>query len=258
MTSPITLITGASGGIGEDLAGHFAKDGKDLVLVARSAEKLEAIAESLRKKHKVSVHVFPLDLAARDAAARVTAALAEKGLHAEVLVNNAGYGAKGAFAELEADYQLGMIDLNIYALTALTRALVPGMIERGEGGVMNIASTAAFLPGPRMAVYYASKAYVLSFSRALQYELKDKGVSVTAVCPGPTATGFQDAARLTGARLVTLSPLMSSKRVARLAYKAFKRKQPVVVTGLMNRIQAASMAFTPARIKLGLVNFLQA
>jgi len=250
MTSPITLITGASGGIGEDLAGHFAKDGKDLVLVARSAEKLEAIAEGLRKKHKVSVHVLPLDLAQRDAAARVTAALAEKGLHAEVLVNNAGYGAKGAFAELEADYQLGMIDLNIYALTALTRALVPGMIERGEGGVMNIASTAAFLPGPRMAVYYASKAYVLSFSRALQYELKDKGVSVTA--------GFQDAARLTGARLVTLSPLMSSKRVARLAYKAFKRKQPVVVTGLMNRIQAASMAFTPARIKLGLVNFLQA
>lgn len=254
---PAALVTGASGGIGEELAHVFAADGHNLVLVARSADKLASVASVLRDKHQVRAETVALDLGDRASFDALDAALASHGLYVETLVNNAGYGDKGPFAESDAAYQLGMVDLNVYALTALARRFAPDMVARRRGGILNVASTAAFLPGPNMAVYYATKAYVLSLSDALAYELKGTGVTVTAVCPGPTASGFQAAANMEGARLIEMSPMMSSRKVAEIGYRGFKKRKPVVITGAMNKIQSRAMPFTPRAIKLGVVNWLQ-
>ena len=196
MSVETVLVTGASSGIGLELARCFAADGCRLVLVARKGNALEALATDLRKAHKIQAQVITADLAHPEAPTRLLAHLQSAGLKVDVLVNNAAFGAQGKFVELPLGRQLEMLQVNITSLTHLTGLLLPGMVERRRGGILNVASTAAFQPGPGMAVYYATKAYVLSFSEALAEELAGTGVTVTAVCPGPTATNFGAAANM--------------------------------------------------------------
>lgn len=191
---PTTLITGASAGLGQGFARALAAKRQDLILTARRADQLEALAAELRARHGVQVHVFPADLADPAAPDKLIADIAAAGLTIDDLINNAGYGVQGGFADGDAPTQLGMIDLNIRALVALTHAVLPKMVARKSGGVLNIASTAAFQPGPWLAVYYATKAFVLSFSEAIHEEVKDQGVRIAALCPGPTRTEFANLA----------------------------------------------------------------
>lgn len=244
------LITGASGGIGLELARLFAKDGYGLVLVARSAEALGAIAAQFAKEFAVSTEVIAADLAKSGAGADVVKGLDARGLTIDVLVNNAGYGMKGAFATSELSAQLGMIDLNIRALAELTGLLFPRMVAAGRGGVLNIASNAAFQPGPFMAVYCASKAFVLSFSEALFEEARGSGVAVTCLCPGPTATGFAARAKAASSPLFQGSDVATPRRVAEIGYRAFRAKRRLQMVGLMNTLMAFGVRFTPRSLVL--------
>jgi short-subunit dehydrogenase len=250
MQSPKTnrktaLITGASSGIGLDFAHLFAESGHDVVLVARGEEKLKALAGELAGKHGVRAVALPADLADPAAPGKLVAALKAQGLTVDVLVNNAGFASYGAFAEADPDNELRMIQVNVTTLTALTRLLLPDMLARKEGRVLNVASTAAFQPGPLMAVYYATKAYVLSLSEALANELEGTGVTVTCLCPGPTKTGFQERARMEESKLVKGKDIMDSRTVARAGYEAMRRGQPVVIPGFMNKMLATSVRFLP-------------
>ncbi|HZC76160.1 MAG TPA: SDR family oxidoreductase, partial [Ktedonobacterales bacterium] len=190
------LVTGASSGIGEELARLFARDGYDLVLVARGKTQLEALAAELRQRHGVSLTVLATDLAQPAAAQAIYDELTRAGITVDVLVNNAGYATYGSFTEIPAETELAMLQVNMAALTHLCKLFLPPMVRRGSGRVLNVASTAAFQPGPLMAAYYASKAYVLSLSEALANELRGTGVTVTALCPGPTRSGFQSRAKM--------------------------------------------------------------
>ncbi len=234
----LALVTGASGGIGADLARELAGDGHDLILVARSTAALDALAAELKQRHGVDVRVLPADLARPGAAAELFARIGAS--EVDVLVNNAGFGDHGPFHAADPARIDGMIALNIAALTALTRLFLPGMVARKRGRVLNVASTAAFQPGPMMAVYCASKAYVLSFSLALGDELRGSGVTVTALCPGATATDFM---RVAGAEDLALFNMpgmaaMSPAVVARQGYGALKAGRRVVITGFNNRVGA--------------------
>ena len=240
------LVTGASSGIGADLARVFAKEGRDLVLVARSQDRLEALARELREAHRVQARVLPADLSAPGAAALVHERITREGVEVDVLVNNAGFGLRGAFADLDARRQAEMIQVNMVALTELTRLFVPDMVRRGAGRILNVASTAAFQPGPFMAVYFATKAYVLSFSQALAEELRGTGVTVTCVSPGATDTGFGDVAGVTKSRLFR-SGTMSSRDVAERAHAALMRGAALVIPGCRNRLLSASVRLVPIR-----------
>jgi hypothetical protein len=244
MKPETVLITGASSGIGLELAYLFAAEKSRLVLAARSLSKLEELAAALRAKHGVTVDSLSADLSKPGATAQLMEQFAARGLTVDVLVNNAGVGAQGHVATLDAQLQLNMLQLNVTALTELTRALLPGMIARQRGGLLNIASTAAFQPGPNMAVYYASKAYVLSFSEALVEELAGTGVSCTCVCPGATATNFASAAGMEKSLLFKLNT-MRAGNVARTAHAAFRRRQAVCIPGLLNWLMAFSVRFSP-------------
>ena len=244
MSVETVLVTGASSGIGLELARCFAADGCRLVLVARKGDALEALATELRKAHKIQAQVFTADLAHPESPVRLLAHLQSAGLKVDVLVNNAGFGAQGRFVDLPLARQLEMLQVNITSLTHLTRLLLPGMLERGHGGILNIASTAAFQPGPGMAVYYASKAYVLSFTEALAEELAGTGVTVTAACPGPTATNFGAAAHMNTLGLVKKIS-MSSAAVARISHRAYRRGQVVAITGWRNQLPALLVRFVP-------------
>jgi short-subunit dehydrogenase len=244
MSVETVLITGASSGIGLELAKCFAADGCRLVLVARNGNALEALAAELRKAHKIQAQVITADLAQPEMPPRLMAHLQSAGLRVDVLVNNAGFGAQGKFAELPLGRQLEMLQVNITSLTHLTRLLLPGMIERGGGGVINVASTAAFQPGPGMAVYYATKAYVLSFSEAVAEEVAGTGVTITAVCPGPTATNFGAAANMHAIGLVKRIS-MSAEIVARQGHRAFRHGRVVVITGWRNRLPAFLVRLVP-------------
>ncbi len=233
----MALITGASGGIGEALAHEFARGGYDLILVARSEAKLQALAGELAAKHGIQARALAYDLADPASPRLLSEQLTALGLGVDVLVNNAGFATYGPFVELELDGELRMLQVNIVTLTHLTRLLLPAMVSRGRGRVLNVASTAAFMPGPLMAVYYASKAFVLSFSEALNNELQGSGVTVTALCPGPTSTGFQARAQMEQSRLVSGRQIMDVATVAQAGYKGLLRGRPVVIPGLMNRIQ---------------------
>ncbi|WP_419807974.1 SDR family NAD(P)-dependent oxidoreductase [Sphingomonas sp.] len=239
-----TLITGASAGLGEHFARAVAAEGKDLILTARRADRLETLAADLRGKHGVQVHLFPADLADPAAPARLIADITAAGLTIDDLVNNAGYGLRGDFADLDADAQLGIVDVNCRALVALSRAVLPGMIARRSGGILNIASTAAFQPGPWMAVYYASKAFVLSFSEALHEEAKPHGVRVAALCPGPTHTEFAGRAGMTDMALFT-KLASGPEAVVRDGLAALRRNQAVKISGAMNAALAESIRLTP-------------
>jgi len=237
MSVETVLVTGASSGIGLELAKCFAADGCRLVLVARKGQVLEALAAELRKAHKIQVQVITADLAQPESPTRLLAHLQSAGLKVDVLVNNAAFGAQGKFVEIPLGRQLEMLQLNMTTLTHLTGLLLPGMVERRRGGILNVASTAAFQPGPGMAVYYATKAYVLSFSEALAEELAGTGVTVTVVCPGPTATNFGAAANMRTLGLVKKGS-MSAEAVAMLGHRAYRDRRVVAITGLRNQIPA--------------------
>ena len=194
MSSETVLITGASSGIGLELAKCFAADGCRMILVSRKADALETLATQLRTEHKVQAQVFTVDLAEPEAPVRLASRLEKAGIRVDVLVNNAGFGAQGKFAELDLQRQLDMVQVNVTALLHLTGLLLPAMIKRREGGILNVASTAAFQPGPGMGVYYAFKAFVLSFTEAIAEELTGTGLKISALCPGPTVTNFGKAA----------------------------------------------------------------
>ena len=247
------LITGPSSGIGLDLAHLFAEDGHDVVLVARSEGKLRALAEELSSKHGIRATVIVADLAKPEAPREVFAAAPP----VDVLVNNAGYGLSGRFAETALRTELDMIQVNIAALTHLTKLFLPQMLERGRGRILNVASTASFQPGPLMAVYYATKAYVLSFSEAVAEELGGTGVTVTALCPGPTATGFQKTAQLGTETLLKLMKPVSSMDVARAGYRGLMRGQRVVIPGVKNKLGVQAIRVTPRRVATRVVRALQ-
>ncbi len=247
MTRKLALITGASGGIGLEIARLFARDGYDLALVARSADRLEVVAAELRARGNIVVTAFAQDLSAPGAARIVFGQIPA----CDVLVNNAGFASNGRFAELDEARILDEISLDVTALTQLTRLYLPGMIERKHGRVLNVASTAAFLPGPNMAVYYASKAYVLSFSEALAEEVRGTGVSVTCLCPGATATGFANRAEMTATRLMR-GPQADAGDVARAGYDGLHAGKPVVVPGITNKILSWTAHLTPRRMLLWL------
>jgi len=250
---PVTLITGASSGIGAELAHVFAEHGHELVLTARREAELAALAGAIAAAGHARPLVLPLDLAQRDAVARLTATLATNGVEPDNVVNNAGYGLAGKAAELDRDDQLAMIDLNVRALTELSLAFADSLM-RHRGGILNVASVAAFLPGPGMAIYYASKAYVLSFSEALHQELRSRGVRVTALCPGPVATGFQVRAGLrpggAGDQAILALP---ARRVAEIGYEGLARGKRVVVAGLANKAAIFLMRLVPHALLLPLV-----
>ncbi len=244
MTRRTALISGASGGIGYELSKLLAADGYDLVLVARSEQKLEQIAASLSSTYGVNAIAIGKDLSDPASPDEIFATLEAQSTSVDVLVNNAGFGVHGPFAETALAEELNMLQLNVVSLTRLTKLFLPGMIERGWGRILNVGSTASFQPGPLMAVYCASKAYVLNFSEAIAEELRGTGVSVTALCPGVTRTGFQSRAHVENIPLVK-SGSMSAEQVAKIGYKALMRGKRVVVPGLMNWLIAFSVRFTP-------------
>jgi uncharacterized protein len=242
------LVTGASGGIGYELAKLFAQDGRNLVLVARSGEKLAQFANELQHQFGIVVKSIALDLGSAPAPQFLFDQLQRERVAVDFLVNNAGYGKYGAFAEVSLEESLGQIQLNVIALTALTRLFLPEMIERGTGKILNVASTAGFQPGPLMAVYYASKAYVISFSEALANELKNTGVTVTCLCPGPTLTDFQKRAEVETSRLFKQFGPMSAKTVAQDGYRAMIKDKTLVISGFKNWLVAESVRVAPRKM----------
>jgi hypothetical protein len=243
---PTALITGASSGIGLDLARLMAPD-FDLIITARGQNKLEEIAQELQTKNGNRVHAVAADLTRAEAAAELWREIARRGLHVDALINNAGFGLYGPFTETSLQTELEMIQLNITALTHLTKLAVPGMLERKQGRILNVASTAGLQPGPLMAVYYATKAYVISFSEALANELKGTGITVTCLCPGATATEFAGRANMEKSRLFKLGQ-MRSLDVARAGYNAMMKGKTLVITGMMNRALALSVRFSPRKL----------
>jgi short-subunit dehydrogenase len=248
------LVTGASGGIGEELARLLAAGGANVVLLARSADRLATLAAQLSRDHGVKASVIAQDLSAPEAVDAIAGELAAQQLSIDILVNNAGFGVYGPFATTPAADEARMLQVNVVALTMLTKRLLPGMVARRHGRVLNVASTAAFQPGPLMAVYYASKAYVLSFSEALSNETSGTGVTVTCLCPGPTETGFQDRARLGESRLFSALSVASAADVARAGYDGMMAGRALVIPGLFNKVgvqalRVAPRAFVPRIIR---------
>jgi uncharacterized protein len=251
------LITGASMGIGVDLAECFAKDGYDLILTARSEAALKDVAAKLSAAHGIKATPIAIDLGQHGGGEKLASAIAAQGLRVDVLVNNAGYGIAGAFNGSGRGAQLGMIDLNDRALVELTHIYWPGMLAKKRGGVLNVASTASFQPGPLMAIYYASKAFVLSFSEALWKEAEGTGVYVSCLCPGPTESNFRARAGTGKTRLSRNGTPMTSAVVAELGYQGWRKNRRVVITGARNALLATLVPFFPRRTLLGIVHNLQ-
>jgi uncharacterized protein len=255
-TRPLALVTGASGGIGAALARELARHGHDLVLVARGAAAMEALAAELRAAGAAAT-VIAADLARPGAAASLAHDIAGRGLAIDILVNNAGLGAAGRFDRSDPARIGELLQVNIVALTELTRLMVPGMIARGHGRVMLVASVAGFQPGPHMAAYFASKAYVLSLGEAMAYELRGTGVSVTVLCPGATATNFFTAAGNDNSIMARhLRRMMPAEDVARLGYRGLAAGRGVVITGAMNWLVAQAGRFMPHRLTLPVTDLL--
>lgn len=250
------LITGATVGIGYEFSKLFARDGYNLVLVARDEQRLGQRKKELEDEFGIKVNVIPRDLARPEAVEEICSILKKAAIHIDALVNNAGFGALGEFSDLDLKHQLDMIQLNISALTALTGRFLADMQSRGSGQILNVASTAAFQPGPRMAVYYATKAYVLFFSEALAYECKGSGIVVTTLCPGPTATEFQERAGF-GNVLLMKANLMSAEKAARIGYRGLQRGKSLVIPGIMNNLLAQGIRFFPRKLVIAIAAMLQ-
>jgi short-subunit dehydrogenase len=259
MTTKTAVITGASSGIGMELASLFAEQGYNLILAARRIERLQTLADDLHKMYGITANVVGMDMAQPSAGEALWKAIAAITPDIEVLVNNAGVGVAGDFAD-EAPEAIGrMLQLNIAGATMLTRHALPGMIARKHGRILNVASLAGFQPGgPGMAAYYASKSYVLSFSRGIQRELRGTGVSVTVLCPGPTRTEFEETAGALETRLFHWSKPMEARAVALAGYRGMMRGSAVVVPGLMNKFLALSPRFSPSAVALEINRYLLA
>lgn len=250
------LITGASSGIGLALARVVAADGIDVILSARSEDKLHALAKEIREKYRVKAEVIATDLALPGEAEKIYDRVVKIGWQVDYLVNNAGFGVYGGFVETDWMAEAAMLQVNIVALTELTKLFLPDMIARGRGKILNVASTAAFQPGPMMAAYFATKAYVLSFSEAIARELMGTGVSVTALCPGATKTGFQCAAGATGSRIFDSRKLPTGADVATYGYKALQRQKRVAVHGTINKMLVYGVRFLPRRAVVAITKVL--
>jgi short-subunit dehydrogenase len=244
---PTALITGASGGIGYELAKLFARDHQSLVLVARNGDKLAQVAEEL-KASGVWVKTVALDLTEPPATKFLFDQLQREGIAVDILVNNAGFGAYGEFAHMAESEILGQISLNVTALTDLTRLFLPPMLSRGSGRIMNVASTAGFQPGPLMAVYYATKAYVISFSEAIANEVRNSGVTVTCFCPGATETGFAKRAGNDTSRVFKRFGAMNADKVAMHGYRALMDGRSLAISGAQNWLLAQSTRFAPRKM----------
>jgi uncharacterized protein len=252
----IALITGASSGIGRELARLFAADGSSLVLVARREDRLRALADELGRKHGTSAHVLPLDLAHPRAPEDLIAWTDANRVRIDVLVNNAGIGARGRFAAIDLQRQLDMLQVNVTALTHLTRLFLPGMLERRRGAILNVGSQAGFQPGPGMAVYYATKAYVLSLTEAIAEEVRGSGVSVTLLAPGATATEFAASAGMEGSR-VFRTGVMGARSVARAGYRGMRRGDVLVIPGAKGKLTASAVRLMPRAFVRRVVHALQ-
>jgi uncharacterized protein len=250
--SETALITGASAGLGAELARLFARDKHDVILVARRQDRLDALAAELTEKHGIAAHVVPEDLASRGAAERIAAAVRSFGVRVDFLVNNAGFGTSGVFAELDTARELEEIQVNVTALVHLTRIFLPEMIARRSGRVLNLGSSAGFQPGPFMAVYYATKAFVNSFTEALSFELKGTGVTATVSCPGATETEFATVAGNEKSLLFQASAPMTAPEVAEHAYRAMMRGEAIAVPGIKNKAGIQSLRVAPRRAVLAL------
>jgi len=253
---PLALVTGASSGIGANLARELAKDGHDLILCARRVEPMQALAEELKAVGCNST-ILAADLSQNGAAAALAGDIETRGLTVDVLINAAGLGANGRFDAQDSRRISEMLQVNVVALTELTRMLLPGMVSRGKGRVMLVASTAGFQPGPQMAVYCASKAYALHFGEAIAYELRNSGVTVTTLCPGATDTEFARVADAGKSALFKgLLPVMTATEVAQLGYQGLKARRRVVITGLVNKIMVTSSWLSPASVSLRIANWM--
>ncbi len=250
------LITGASGGLGFDLATLMAKEGNNLILVARNREKLEQRAQELRS-YGVEIDCIVSDLSKPESVEKLYKAVKTLGRQVDFLINNAGVGLFGKFTETDMKQELEMLYLNINSLTHLTKLVLPDMTARGKGKIMNVASTAAFQPGPLMAVYYASKAYVLSFSEGIENELKGTGVTVSALCPGPTRTDFSSRANLGKSKLFD-GGTMDSMTVAKAGYDGFMKGKSIIIPGAQNKILAKSIRLMPRKLVTATVRRMQA
>jgi len=254
--SKTALITGASGGIGLEFARIHASKGNNLVLVARSSDKLDEVKRELEKEYKVEVYNIVKDLSAKGAAADVFNEVRSNNIIVDYLINNAGFGDFGLFAGSDWNKQEKMISLNITALAHLTRLFLPGMIERGEGKILNVASLASFQPGPTMSVYFASKAFVLSFSEAINNEVRDKGVTVTALCPGSTESNFH-AVAMGDPNLVEDRKMQSAKEVAEVGYRAMMKGKPIVIPGFKNALLVFLVRFFPREFVVKMARRIQ-
>jgi uncharacterized protein len=254
---PLALVTGASSGIGANLALELARDGYDLILSARRAQPMQVLAEELRTIG-ANCTIIAADLSKTGAAAALVQEIEARGLTIDVLINNAGLGDNGRFDQSDPLRASEMLQVNVVALTELTRILLPPMVARGKGKIMLLASTAGFQPGPQMAVYCASKAYVLSFGEAIAYELRGTGVTVTTLCPGATDTEFSQVAHVGGSPLFKggLVPVMSAREVAQIGYRGLKTGRGVVIAGLLNKIMAISSRLSPTAVSLRIANFM--
>ena len=247
-SAPTALITGASGGIGYELAKLFAKDHHNLVLVARNGPRLEQVGNELERQFGITVRTAALDLGAPAAPQSLFEELRRERVAVHILVNNAGYGKLGEFAEVGLEESVGQIQLNVTALTCLTKLFLGPMLERGSGKIMNVASTAGFQPGPLMAVYYATKAYVISFSEALANELAGKGLTVTCLCPGATETSFAGRAGNDQSRLFKKLRPMDAKTVARAGYQGLLKGKTMVIPGFRNWLVVESLRISPRKV----------
>jgi short-subunit dehydrogenase len=250
MTKKTAIITGASAGIGQHLATLFAKDGHNVVLVARRKDKLEELAQSLRSAHGVEVTTLAIDLGKSEAPQQIFDAL--QGKQIDFLVNNAGFGSNGAFSELDMARELEMVQVNVTSLLHLTRLFLPQMVSRKFGRVLNIGSTAGFQPGPFMATYYASKAFVNHFTEALWYELKDTGVTATVSCPGATATEFANVAGNEKSALFKQPGIATAESVAKEAYDAMVSGKKMIIHGAKNKMAYQSLRVAPRSVVLAM------
>ncbi len=254
---PVALVTGASSGIGLELARAAAARGHDLVLVARGESALRALAEELARDHGAAADVVVADLALSDGPERVVEAVEALGLEVDVLVNNAGFGLYGDFLDTDLAIERDMIAVNVTAPTALAKRFAIPMARRGRGRILNVASTAAFQPGPRMAVYYATKAYVLSFSLALSVELAGTGVTVTCLAPGPVRTPFRERAQVSASRLFSGERGRQAEEVARAGWDALERGRRLAIPGMLNRAGATAAQVLPSGLAARVVAVLQ-
>lgn len=247
MSRETALITGASSGIGLELARRFARDGKDLVIIARREDKLKELSSKLETEYSVDVKIIVKDLIKNEAPREVFDQLKEENIAIDYVVNNAGFGAVGPFAELDYQRQIDMINLNVTSLVALTRLFLPGMLKNNFGGILNVGSLAGYQAGPNAAIYYASKAFVLSFTEALSSELKNTGVKVSCLAPGPVATGFGEVSGMDKALLFKYS-VMNVDEVVDTCYRDFMNKKTVIIPGLLNKFLPLLGKFLPRKV----------